>query len=157
MRGPAVPPSGGFPSPGSLSGSTVPPPPGVRPSPFASSSPLSSGPVNALSALPNEAVSNGMSLASGSMLRGPRFPPVSSTPPPRMGSPPIVSAPPPPQAPPVSSMQSRQPFSAGGPGGLPQFLAGSQGVPPPPGPPFGAHTRSLQPQQHLQSLERLHI
>lgn len=96
---------------------------------------------------PNEAVSNGMSFASGSMLGGPRFPPVSSTRPPPMGSPPIVSAPAPPQAPPVSSMQSRPPFSAGGPGVPPPFLAGSQGVPPPPGPPFGAQTWSLQPQQ----------
>ncbi|XP_061969647.1 protein transport protein SEC24 B-like [Populus nigra] len=148
MRGPAVPPSGGFPSPGSPSGPTVPPPPGVRASPFASSSPLSSGPVvNILSVPPNEAVSNGMSFASGSMLGGPRFPPVSSTPPPPMGSPPIVSAPAPPQAPPVSSMQSRPPFSAGGPGVPPPFLAGSQGVPPPPGPPSGAQTWSLQPQQ----------
>eukprot|EP00258_Populus_trichocarpa_P034265 XP_024450284.1 leucine-rich repeat extensin-like protein 5 isoform X2 [Populus trichocarpa] len=148
MRGPAVPPSGGFPSPGSPSGPTVPPPPGVRPSPFASSSPLSSGPVvNTSSVPPNEAVSNGMSFASGSMLGGPRFPPVSSTRPPPMGSPPIVSAPAPPQAPPVSSMQSRPPFSVGGPGVPPPFLAGSQGVPPPPGPPFGAQTWSLQPQQ----------
>lgn len=148
MRGPAVPPSGGFPSPGSPSGPTVPPPPGVRPSPFASSSPLSSGPVvNTSSVPPNEAVSNGMSFASGSMLGGPRFPPASSTRPPPMGSPPIVSAPAPPQAPPVSSMQSRPPFSVGGPGVPPPFLAGSQGVPPPPGPPFGAQTWSLQPQQ----------
>ncbi|KAL9359167.1 hypothetical protein Peur_047290 [Populus x canadensis] len=140
MRGPAVPPSGGFPSPGSPSGPTVPPPP-------ARVLLLHLLLANTLSVPPNEAVSNGMSFASGSMLGGPRFPPVSSTRPPPMGSPPIVSAPAPPQAPPVSSMQSRPPFSAGGPGVPPPFLAGSQGVPPPPGPPFGAQTWSLQPQQ----------
>ncbi|CAK7346969.1 unnamed protein product [Dovyalis caffra] len=147
-RGPVVPTSGGFPSSGSRNGHTVPPPPGVHPIHFASSSSLSSGPVvNTLSVPPNGAVTNGMPFASGAMPGGPRFPSVTSVPQPSMGSPPVVSAAAAPQSPPVSSVQSRPPFSLGAPGVPPPFLAGTQGVPPSPGPPFGAQTWPEQPQQ----------
>ena len=68
-----------------------------------------------------------------------------AAPPLSMGSPPIVPAHA--QVPPFLLMQSQPPFSTGGPGVVPPFLEGSQGVQPPPGPPFGALTCSLQPQQ----------
>ncbi|WRX31309.1 zinc finger protein [Theobroma cacao] len=153
--GGAVLPSSGFPSSGVANAAVAPPPPGARPSPFASLSPLTGGPAVPPSSASGGPLSNGPPvIGSGALPGAPRFPPAASISQPPVGPPPtMMSARAPAQAPtmrsvlgsPAVSAPPAPPVASASP-----FPAVPQARPPPPGSPYGPQTWPMQPQQGIQ-------
>ncbi|KAK6257530.1 hypothetical protein QUC31_000989 [Theobroma cacao] len=153
--GGAVLPSSGFPSSGVPNAAVAPPPPGARPSPFASLSPLTGGPAVPPSSASGGPLSNGPPvIGSGALPGAPRFPPAASISQPPVGPPPtMMSARAPAQAPtmrsvlgsPAVSAPPAPPVASASP-----FPAVPQARPPPPGSPYGPQTWPMQPQQGIQ-------
>ncbi|OMO50138.1 Zinc finger, Sec23/Sec24-type [Corchorus olitorius] len=152
--GAVVPPSGGFPSSGAPAAAVAPQLPSARPSPFASSSPLTAGPAVPLGA----PLSNGPpAIGSGGLPGAPRFPPAASISQPPVGPPPsMMSARAPAQAPTMRSVLGSSAFNAPTTPPTPPIASASpfsalpQARPPIPGSPYGPQTWPMQSQQGFQ-------
>ncbi|XVE95488.1 hypothetical protein REPUB_Repub02eG0102100 [Reevesia pubescens] len=152
--GGAVLPSSPFPSSG-VPSVGVAPPPGARPSPFVSSSPLTGGPAVPPSSAPAGPLSNGPpAIGSGGLPAAPRFPHAASISQPHVGPPPtMMSARAPAQPPTMRSVLGSSAVSSPPAPPMPlasPFSAGPQARAPPPGSPYGLQTWPMQPLQGTQ-------